>query len=365
MPTISLTMIVKNEAAKLERLLSAAKTFCDELIVVDTGSMDQTVEIAERLGAKVFPFTWIDDFAAARNYSLAQCTGDWILWLDADDVLTEETQQQLLMLKTQVLNGSVDVIYLPYKYAFSAEEPDVCVMELMRERLFRRANAPQWKFPIHEYIEVQAGWNCLSFQDVFIEHRPAPDSGPSRINRNIAILQKAAEADNPHPRMLYYYALGRLELQQSEAAIEAFAQYFQHATHQPTWEVYDAHMALALHYKTLKNFPQAQKHCLQAIQLDDQRAKAFNQLGILHCLQSQWTEAIPYLTAASQLKRPMTNFGNESNEDYTWLPYHYLSLCHEQLQHYPEAVQLALSSLPDHPFKDMVKQNLHRMIEHL
>jgi glycosyltransferase involved in cell wall biosynthesis len=86
-PRLSLCMIVKNEDQNLGRCLQSAQAWVDEMIVVDTGSNDETVAIAESFGAKVSHFQWCDDFAAARNYSLTLATGAWILVLDADEEL--------------------------------------------------------------------------------------------------------------------------------------------------------------------------------------------------------------------------------------------------------------------------------------
>lgn len=80
-------MIVKNEAAHLAHCLASVQGLADEVVVVDTGSEDGTVAIAEGFGAKVGHFPWCDDFAAARNASLGQCTGDWVLILDADEAI--------------------------------------------------------------------------------------------------------------------------------------------------------------------------------------------------------------------------------------------------------------------------------------
>jgi glycosyltransferase involved in cell wall biosynthesis/predicted TPR repeat methyltransferase len=86
-PTISLCMIVRNEEECIERCIESARRAVDEIIIVDTGSEDRTVEIARRLGARVFHHRWNDDFSEARNYSLEQASGDWILVLDADETL--------------------------------------------------------------------------------------------------------------------------------------------------------------------------------------------------------------------------------------------------------------------------------------
>lgn len=87
MPTVSLCMIVRNEQDHIEQCLQAAQPYVDEIIVVDTGSDDQTAAIAEQCGARLFRFKWIDHFAHARNFSIKRATGDWILVLDADEHL--------------------------------------------------------------------------------------------------------------------------------------------------------------------------------------------------------------------------------------------------------------------------------------
>lgn len=84
---INLVMIVKNEERTLERCLKAAKPLVDDIIIADTGSADRTVEIARQMGAAVYPFTWVNDFSAARNFALEKSDGDWNLVLDADETV--------------------------------------------------------------------------------------------------------------------------------------------------------------------------------------------------------------------------------------------------------------------------------------
>jgi glycosyltransferase involved in cell wall biosynthesis len=87
--TISLCLIVRNEQELLPRCLDSVRGVVDEIILVDTGSTDNTIKIAETYGARIYHYVWSDDFAAARNVSLAQANCEWILVLDADEVLTE------------------------------------------------------------------------------------------------------------------------------------------------------------------------------------------------------------------------------------------------------------------------------------
>src|SRR4051795_4992140 len=88
-------MIVKNEQENLPACLESVRGLFDEIVVVDTGSTDRTMEIARELGARVFDFIWVNDFAAARNAALARATGDYAFWLDADDVLDPPQREAL------------------------------------------------------------------------------------------------------------------------------------------------------------------------------------------------------------------------------------------------------------------------------
>jgi len=93
---ISQCIIAKNEEKNIEYCLTHLKSIVDEQIVVDTGSTDRTVEIAEKLGAKVFRFDWIDDFSAARNFALDKAKGDWIIFLDCDEYFSDSSLHLVL-----------------------------------------------------------------------------------------------------------------------------------------------------------------------------------------------------------------------------------------------------------------------------
>lgn len=92
-------MIVKDEHDVLARCLVGARRFADEIVVVDTGSSDDTAEIAKKFTDKVYSFGWCDDFSAARNFSFSKATCDLVMWLDADDVVEEEDANKIVALK--------------------------------------------------------------------------------------------------------------------------------------------------------------------------------------------------------------------------------------------------------------------------
>ena len=108
MITISLCMIVKNEAAVLERILKPMSAIADQIDIVDTGSADETKEIARRYTDDVYEMDWRDDFSAARNLACSYARMDYWMWLDADDVIDEENAARLLDLKHS-LPPSADV----------------------------------------------------------------------------------------------------------------------------------------------------------------------------------------------------------------------------------------------------------------
>ena len=103
---MSLTMIVKDEENNLSNCLASVSGVFDEIVIVDTGSTDRTVEIARSFGARVFHFPWVDDFAAARNEALSHATGDYAFWLDADDVVEPDELGKLRALLSGLRRAS-------------------------------------------------------------------------------------------------------------------------------------------------------------------------------------------------------------------------------------------------------------------
>ena len=144
--TLSLCMIVKDEEEMLPRTLEAIAPAVDEIIVVDTGSTDRTVEIAESFGAKVLHHEWTGDFAAARNVSVDAATGDWIVWIDADEVLVAEDAPKLRELTGQTWR---EAFYLVERN-FTGDVEDGTAVTHNALRVFR--NRPEYRFEgrLHE-----------------------------------------------------------------------------------------------------------------------------------------------------------------------------------------------------------------------
>src|SRR5437764_33641 len=106
-PNLSLCMIVRDSARTLQACLSSIRPWVDEIVVVDTGSLDDTQQIAKDHGAEIFEFPWIDDFSAARNESLRRAQGKWLFWMDSDDSIDEANGRGLRALAYGAHNPAV------------------------------------------------------------------------------------------------------------------------------------------------------------------------------------------------------------------------------------------------------------------
>ncbi|MCL2217632.1 MAG: glycosyltransferase family 2 protein [Defluviitaleaceae bacterium] len=199
MLTISLCMIVKNEESVLARCLESIKDAVDEIIIVDTGSTDNTKEIALRYTGKLYDFEWIDDFSAARNEAFSKATMDYQMWLDADDVFPEESLNKLLELK-KTLDPGVDIVTM--KYITHFDEQDRPVLASTRERLTKREKGYLWTDPVHECIPLIGN---IFYSDMEVHHRKQKKEGVSHRNLNIYMnLEKSGKPLSP--RQQYYYA---------------------------------------------------------------------------------------------------------------------------------------------------------------
>lgn len=188
-------MIVKDEHDVLARCLACTRRFADEIVVVDTGSTDDTVEIAKKFTDKIYNFNWCDNFSAARNFSFSKATCDLIMWLDADDVVEEEDAEKIVALKTAMCG--YDMSYLLYAAAFDGDRP---TYTYFRERIFRRGAGYVWQGAVHEAISPRGR---ILYSDAKICHR----KGKERDRwRNLNIYRNLISSGRKlTPRDKFYY----------------------------------------------------------------------------------------------------------------------------------------------------------------
>lgn len=197
-------MIVKNEEQVVSRCLESIAEYVDEIIIVDTGSEDDTKEICARFTDKIYDFEWKDDFAAARNASFSYAMGDYIMWLDADDVISAENAKQLTDLKKTLSYKMPDVVMC--KYVISFDEKGQPLFSFFRERLLKRVANFRWNGFVHECISPRGE---IIYSDFAVFHKKEKPSG----ERNLKIFQKQisqgrkldAREEFYYGRELYYH----------------------------------------------------------------------------------------------------------------------------------------------------------------
>ena len=196
MPTISLCMIVKNEETYIARCLDSVAALVDEIIIVDTGSTDRTLDIVSGYTSKVYSYPWKDDFSAARNESFSKATMDYCMWMDADDVIEESQRDPFLQLK-QSLSPDTDIVMMKYHTSF--DEAGKPSFSYFRERWIRNDPRYRWIGAVHEVIPPNGS---LVYSDIAVCHKKTGAGDP---DRNLRIYKKIiADGELLDPRQQYY-----------------------------------------------------------------------------------------------------------------------------------------------------------------
>lgn len=216
-PKLSLCIIVRNEAERLPHCLDSVCALVDEMVVLDTGSTDATMAIAQSYGAIVDTYTWHDDFAAARNAALELVTGDWVLVLDADETLCAEAIPAIRECITQPDCLVVNLV----RHEIGAEQSPYSLVS----RLFRRHPAISFDRPYHALIDdsvlalqrQEPHWRIVDLPMVAIAHAgyvPDTIAQQNKAARARAALERYLAA---HPEDVYAHSkLGAMLVQAGE-----------------------------------------------------------------------------------------------------------------------------------------------------
>lgn len=181
MITVSACLIVKNEESVLERCLKCVQRIADEIIIVDTGSTDRTKEIASHYTNLIYDYEWVDDFSAARNFSLSKASMDYIYVADADEIIEEEQIHNFLRLKETLL-PEIEIVQMYYcnqlefntTYNFDKE---------YRPKLYKRVREFRFYDPLHEAVRLEP---IIYDSEIEIIHKPLSNHAP----RDFANYQK-------------------------------------------------------------------------------------------------------------------------------------------------------------------------------
>jgi GT2 family glycosyltransferase/tetratricopeptide (TPR) repeat protein/2-polyprenyl-3-methyl-5-hydroxy-6-metoxy-1,4-benzoquinol methylase len=209
-PRLSLCMIVRDSARTLPACLESIYPWVDEMVIVDTGSVDETPRIVESFGGRLFHFPWCDDFSAARNESLRHARGDWIFWMDSDDTIPPECGRQLRDLIDRAVEpsmlGYVMQVHCPGQGEDGDPMCDVTVVDHVK--LFR--NRPDLRFDgrIHEQIlaAIRRAGGTIAWTELYVVHSGSDQSAAaqeSKRRRDLRLLELELAERPEHPFTLF------------------------------------------------------------------------------------------------------------------------------------------------------------------
>lgn len=333
-------MIVKNESASIGRCLNSVQNIVDEIIIVDTGSTDDTKEIVSKFTQQIYDFPWVDNFAAARNFSFSKAKSAFILWLDADDEILQRDQEKFIDLKASV-DETVDSVTMNYNLTFDKYRN--VTSSLRRNRLVKRVNNFQWIGAVHEYLEVSGK---IIDSEVSITHDKIKiyDS-----NRNLQIYEnRLAKGEKFSPRDLFYYANELNDHRKFKKAISFYQKFL--ATRQGWVEDNLAACGkISDCYRELGNSQNALKYVLRSFKYDTPRAEFCCRLGWHYMQEEKYKQAVFWYKLATDLEKPL-NWGVINNSCWTWLPHLQLCVCYDRLGRHELAYkhnELAAEFIPD------------------
>lgn len=328
MPTISLCMIVRDEEKVLGRCLSCVEDIADEIIIVDTGSKDRTKEIASLYTDKIYDFEWIDDFSSARNFSFSKAEMDYIMWLDADDIIDRDNQKKLLELKSS-LDLSTDIVMMKYNVAF--DDDDNPTFSYYRERLMKRSRHFKWEGAIHEVITPSGN---IKYSDIAIMHKKLEVNDP---DRNLRIFQKLIKGGKTlDTRQKYYYARELYFHEKYADAIKVFDEFFE-ADDKWIENSINACLDISRCYMMLGNVNEALNSLFKSFLYDSPRAEICCEIGYIKMAEQKYREAIFWYELAAEKKCSIQNGGFSSVDCYGYIPYMQLCVCYDKLGNYQKA----------------------------
>lgn len=343
MPTVSLCMIVRDEEQALPRCLDSVAGLVDEIIIVDTGSADGTKAAAKRFTDRIFDFEWIDDFAAARNFAFDHGTGDYLMWLDADDLLLPEDARRFAELK-RTLPPDTDAVMMRYATGFDGQGR--VTFSYYRERLVKRTRHFRWREPVHEYLETSGH---ILTSEICVTHRKLRPAVPGR---NLAIYEsRLAAGEILSPRGCYYYAR---ELKDGGRYADAAAQFARFLDGGQGWveDNITACAELAECYGRMGRPELRLPTLARSFAYDTPRAEICCRMGYVYKAAEDFGRAAFWFHLALTLRRPRENWGFIQEEYWGYIPAIELAVCCDRLGRAREAAhynELAGKYKPDDP----------------
>lgn len=312
-------MIVKNEEDVLARCLTSIKDVVDEIIIVDTGSTDETKTIAKSFTDKVYDFKWINHFGEARNYSFSKANMDYQMWLDADDIITDSEREKIRNLK-KTLDPNTDIV--TYKYHTHFDDTGKPTLTSTRERLFKREKNFKWHDAIHEYIAMSGN---IVDADIAVSHKKTRGSGDRNLKIYTSMIEEGKEFS---PRATYYYARELMDHQKYEEAIKYFTKFLEDGH---GW--FEDNIATCFNLSRCYEFIDERSKILpilfKSFEYDTPRAEVCCQIGYYYKHLQDYNKAIFWFELALGLVKNSKGF--VLNDYWDYIPAIELCACHSRI----------------------------------
>ncbi|RXZ80754.1 glycosyltransferase [Paenibacillaceae bacterium] len=361
---MSLCMIVKNEEKRIARCLESVKNVVDEMIIVDTGSTDGTKEICRSFGASVYTYEWKDHFGEARNFGIDKASGEWILWLDADEeVETADAHHLRDVFNTEECYlGLVRVINYYGKAPHDSNRSHV----LEQSRLFR--NEPRFRFnnAIHEQLSIETldseGYGGTRLP-VTVHHYGYMDetvTEKKKGERNLRLLEKEKDAEGYSPWVDYHIGS---ELYRAGEFVRAFDQVnvairrFLASGKKPPSLLYKLKYTILIN---VGSFEGARTGIELAIQMYPDYVDLYFCKGVILFELQQFEEAIEVFKQCLEIKEEanghLTLVG--SGSFHAWF---YLGSCYQKLGHIQQAELAYIEALTLYPSHEEAQEALYKL----
>ena len=321
MKTISLCMIVKDEEEVLERCLRPVRPFVEEIIIADTGSKDSTKVIAAGYADQVYSFPWNDDFAAARNFAFSKASMDYCMWLDADDVMTQENLEKLKIWKNQ--EDRADVVMM--KYLTGVDEKGRPSLSYYRERLLKNHSGFWWKGKVHEAIPL-AG--TIQYTDMEVLHQKVKKGDPDRNLRIYENMRK--EGGLQEPREWFYYGRELYDHQNYSRALEVL-HHFQEMPGAWLENKIESCLQAAACQEALGNETEAMGELVRSFLWSAPRAEICCEIGRLWMKQKQWKNAAAWYQQALRDTRSLQSGAFIREDCRGFLPAIQVCVCYDHM----------------------------------
>ena len=359
---VSVCIIARDEPL-LEGCLKSIRDYVDEIVVIDTGSKDNTPDIARKYADVVEVFTdcnnpetgLIEDFAMARSYSFSLAKNKWVMWCDADDIITGMDRLPKLLDDAEK-DSNISCYLFPYEYAYN--DKGECVLVHYRERLLRDTSIFKWVNPVHEVLIPVEGARVtyVRTEALIYKHQRQHGTKMAEPGRNLRILRKYVEKHGTSDaRQLYYLGLELTNSNLLDEAIPVLTQYIEASG----WddEKCLACLKLVQIYQSRSDYANGVKWALKAIEVRETWGECYFAVGKMHYFMAQaggpntqrnWERCIFFLNLGLTMPPTQTMlFVNPLERELE--VYEYLNMAYNVTGRVKEAFEAAQKGLAKHP----------------